>query len=457
MVPQYIPGVPVETTSISVSGSSRTQQSFFNKELSEAAEAKTIDAMHSALQRAVDRLKGYGIFDAVHAEISVDDSDLAHNKYRADVRVQVKEKRVATLKLESYVKAGTTAVGDVGMEAQGALRNPFGFGETARVSVNRTSVGSEEYSLSVSAPFPAPFLRDMTASIRSAQDNLSLYTGFVQQQSAFSVSSTLNNLDLQRVLGAPLLSYQHKLQYTFSLRDEVPLAQSSNPRISAAPEAILLRASSSSKSSLKYTCTRDTRNKGANSTAGELLELEVEAALPPGSSRFLKSDLRAELHRCLGPSLFGEDGLAVSVSGTLGVLHPLGAPSRLSDRFYMGGPMSLRGFGMLGCGPRAGSGTSSFPIGGNSKASLMVSLHCPIPLRAMATSGCRSFVFMNCGSVGGGSASSSAFGFPRLSVGLGGSFALGPARLECTYSLPLIHAEQDQLKQVQIGAGLTLV
>ena len=457
MVPQYIPGVPVETNSVSVTGNQRTQQGFFAKELSEVTETKTIDAMHSALQRAVDRLKGYGIFDAVHAEIAVNDTDLAHNKYRVDVRVQVKEKRVATLKLESYVKAGSTAVGDVGIEAQGALRNPFGFGETARVSVNRTNVGSEEFGLVVSAPFPSPLLRDVTASARHSQDNLSAFTGYVQQQSTLSVSSVVNNLDLQRVFGIPSGPAQHKVQYTFSLRDEVPVAHETVSRTSSVPEAILLQASSSSKSSLKYTYTRDTRNKGANSTAGELLELELEAALPPGSSRFAKSDLKVELHRCLGPRLFGEDGLAVSLSGTLGILQPIGAVAQLSDRFYMGGPMSLRGFGMLGCGPRAGEGRSSFPVGGNTKASLMVSLHCPVPLRAMAESGCRSFVFLNCGSIGRGASSGSVFGFPRLSVGLGGSFALGPARLECTYSLPLLRAEQDQLKQVQIGAGLTLV
>ena len=50
-------------------------------------------------------------------------------------------------------------------------------------------------------------------------------------------------------------------------------------------------------------------------------------------------------------------------SGSLwgGVLRPIGSESHISDRLFLGGPTTLRGFGMWGLGPRE-KGISSHQI-----------------------------------------------------------------------------------------------
>ena len=190
----------------------------------------------------------------------------------------------------------------------------------------------------------------------------------------------------------------------------------------------------------------------------------------------------------------------------------------LSDRFYMGGPiggpMSLRGFDNYGVGPRSNVGrehigettTSSFSpltalnigggasaltsptdaLGGISRLSLTALFSVPLPVRNAADKleGIRAFVFCTAGGLGspnfwskfcsanqtranqgaGGSngkapspSLSGLFGAPRVSLGGGLSIAFTQmARMEISYSVPLISAKSDVTKAFQIGFGFTI-
>ena len=52
------------------------------------------------------------------------------------------------------------------------------------------------------------------------------------------------------------------------------------------------------------------------------------------------------------------------------------SPSKINDRFLLGGPSTLRGFGMWGVGPRKGG----FSLGGEAYWASGVHLYIPLPL-----------------------------------------------------------------------------
>ena len=460
----------MKVKSIQVSGNARTKLHFFEKELAEALASHTVDHLHAKLDDTVGRLRSYGIFDAVSMNIDVLSTDLVENKYEVAVQVGVREKQITTAKVQTYVRASHQAVGDLSLEVNAGLRNASGYGEVGRLAVVTTSSGSREILAEVRTPFPAPLVKDLSLTARSTEDNLSRFSGFRQQESGITLQTALNLFDVRTLLGLKSeFTSEQKIQFNFSLRDEVPvvairdLSSALKPSSSSLPpkasDIIHSSALPSTKASVKYSYSNDTRNQGCNSTKGQLLQVDLEAALPPGTAQFLRGEIRAESHATIGPKLWSHDGLSLSLCSAFGLLSPF-SRSYLSDRYYLGGPLSLRGFGTHGCGARGSAvGVNEWgnPVGGTAKVSLLASLHCPIPVKSIADSGGRTFLFFNCGNIGSGLSSALSFGFARASLGIGASFSLGPARFECTYALPILKADQDVVKQFQFGAGLDLI
>lgn len=419
--PPYVSGVDVSIKSISIAGNTRTKQVFFERELSDVNSAQTINQLHSRLETSVERMKSYGIFDAVHANIDIVSADVLGNKYEALLEVHVKEKNIPQLKIETYVKSGKQGSGEYGVEIQGLVRNPLGFGEVLSVSAIPTGSGSREHYICMRAPFPAPFLNDVTLTAKSLADNMSVFTGYHRKETGLTIAANLHTRLLESVLGHSIASnpyIQHSIEGSFTYRDEIPISHPTIAALSTSPEAILQIMKATTKCALKYTLQHDSRAGGASSTSGSLLSASVEAALPPGIAQFVKTDLRVETHSLLGPPMHDQPGLAMSVAGAIGMLASLDSNSALSDRYYLGGPMSLRGFYMHGCGPRSRTvdGVSS-PLGGRARTALLLSLHCPLPLKPLAQAGGRAFAFVNCGGIGQGFKSLSPFGYMRASVG----------------------------------------
>jgi len=65
----------------------------------------------------------------------------------------------------------------------------------------------------------------------------------------------------------------------------------------------------------------------------------------------------------------------VSASLRGGCLNPF-SPSRINDRFLLGGPTSLRGFGLWGAGPQ----DLGFAVGGEAYWASALHLFTPLPL-----------------------------------------------------------------------------
>jgi outer membrane protein insertion porin family len=121
----------------------------------------------------------------------------------------------------------------------------------------------------------------------------------------------------------------------------------------ASPE-IVSQAGPSLKHSLSYeyrTNGRDCDDR-FNPTLGMDVHGKVDVAGPPGNVGFVKMQGGASLNM----PLFGPWALHGSFQA--GILRSLAfgglcGPASISDRFFVGGPMQLRGFVPAGIGPRA--------------------------------------------------------------------------------------------------------
>jgi outer membrane protein assembly factor BamA len=196
-------------------------------------------------------------------------------------------------------------------------------------------------------------------------------------------------------------------------------------------------------------------------------------------------------------------------------------------RYHLGGPMSLRGFDLFGVGDKAavvrglarrpnvtftrtrsdddtnseedfeltpstttslnalGSTFSSMTssvcrsdgvsVGSFGRFTLLGLASVPIPIRALASAGAKSFLFVNAGVLGNPAllshhhpshlptnnvtamSVSNLLDKPRVSVGCGAVVPIANvARLELTYSIPLLKSGSDVIKPFQIGVGLTI-
>jgi outer membrane protein insertion porin family len=103
------------------------------------------------------------------------------------------------------------------------------------------------------------------------------------------------------------------------------------------------------KSSIKHVWSRDSRNDGLIPTIGSAVRISNELAGLGGSVRFIKSEVDVQHNVPLTPTA----DWSLSFLGKAGVHVPFGGSrSHISDRFFVGGPGSFRGFGAKGLGPR---------------------------------------------------------------------------------------------------------
>ena len=175
---------------------------------------------------------------------------------------------------------------------------------------------------------------------------------------------------------------------------------------SSAPPQILFLAGNTTTSRLGLTLSQDTRDKIINTTRGNYANLDMIVAGGPlsGDNNYYKLEFRGS--KFFPIAEFQEQVLAVI--GRAGVVESFGASSKLQtrtisitdpvtglatpqsvtfvpgvpfyDRFFLGGPQTLRGFEFRGVGPKDASGE---PLGGKTYGfvSLEYSLDVVKPVR----------------------------------------------------------------------------
>ncbi|GIY52267.1 sorting and assembly machinery component 50 homolog A [Caerostris darwini] len=227
------------------------------------------------------------------------------------------------------------------------------------------------------------------------------------------------------------------------------------------PFEIREEAGHSVKSSIKHILCMDQRDDPCLPTHGSYFRLYQEYAGLGGNVGFLKHEIQYQINKCI----LGDLVLQASLMG--GLVRTIGENSnvRINDRFFLGGPLSLRGFGFNGVGPHAQDcslGAEAYWAGG-------LHAYAPLPFRPLRQTldkVCRTHFFINTGNIGN-------FAFTddyhhngtvllsrlRWSCGLGIVLNLASiARFELNYVFPLSSEPGDKSKEgLQFGIGVNFL
>jgi outer membrane protein insertion porin family len=270
---------------------------------------------------------------------------------------------------------------------------------------------------------------------------------------------------------------RHQVNYTGVWRQVTSLAANASPTVRG-------DAGDSVKSSISHTWLFDQRNHPFLPSRGYLLKTVSEiAGWGPlkGDVAFWKSEFESSGSIPIPiPGIQGDSGVTLTGGLRAGLLYPLpvgfgsgSQPSRINDRFTLGGPTDVRGFKMAGLGPHDGADA----VGGDVFTAGSLSLLMPLP-RVGKDSPLRLQIFTNAGRLlalkgyeekGGkrskivekdfyGSIAQLSHGLPSTSAGFGLVYAHPVARFELNFSLPLIvRRGEEGRKGLQFGVGINFL
>lgn len=461
---------PVAISEIRVLNAPHTRRSFLsrlvNPLLSDRNGAPC--TLFEARKAIDDTVRKLGKLDIYHHPVSVfiDRANWADASAAPDdlaVYFSVKEKSRYTIRTGTEVGHS-----DGNAFASASLRNLFGGAESLNVHVSKGTRTRSAFS----AVFDTPIL---------SNPDFRFELGGVASSTVRPWSSC------EEILRefTPKLKYMtpsghlHTLSYSGSWRTITGLAEKAAP-------SIRVEAGDSFKSSLTYTWLNDRRDYPLLPNRGYMTKLVSElAGLGPlkGDVAFLRSEVDSQLALPIpvpGIASSFESGISFATSLRAGMLYPLTLagqnkpqPSRLNDRFTLGGPSDVRGFKIGGLGPHDGHDS----LGGDVYAAASASLLLPFPKVGKDTP-LRFQIFANAGrlvalrSRAGEKESSGLTSqdvrdamvhtvrklgehLPSTAVGLGVVYAHPMARLEINFSLPWIVRKDEQARKgLTLGVGL---
>ncbi|KAI8922700.1 surface antigen-domain-containing protein [Entophlyctis helioformis] len=216
-------------------------------------------------------------------------------------------------------------------------------------------------------------------------------------------------------------------------------------------------AGHSLKSALSHTFTFDSRDDPNIPTRGLYLRTFQELAGLGGDVRHLKTELDTQA------SIPLPFGFNISTSLRGGLIYPLGfgvePRNRVNDRFFLGGPQSIRGFKQAGVGPKDGSDS----LGGDAYWASSLSLLGPIPFVPFKP--IKAHLFVNGGSLvpvaldkSPRSNLQSLVSSPSVSAGIGLAAHFASIRLEVNYCVPLWVTPTDSIKPgFKFGIGMNFM
>jgi len=261
---------------------------------------------------------------------------------------------------------------------------------------------------------------------------------------------------------------------------------------SDASQSIRGEAGGSVKSAIRYSFTRDWRDNQILPSRGYLFKTSLELAgkfnlggdvhniktesefqfstplipLTPTPTPTPTTPLTAEPTSSKLRTYLHHSTLTTTLRA--GLLHPLtSTPTRLPDRFRLGGPTSLRSFRESGLGPRDGRDA----LGGDIYLATCTSLLLPIP-HVGPDRPIRFQMYLNGGRLlawdrGMGGVDipevlrrvfGKGAGWPSASAGVGLVYAHSVARVEVNFGVPLVLRQGERARKgVQFGLGISLM
>lgn len=382
-----------------------------------------------------------------------------------DVNVSIGLKELGRFKLQTG-----TDVGNGEGSAYGSLlwRNIFGGAEMLTLNARSGTRTRSAYSANLSTPVLSnPDMRLSLEGLASASE-----------KPWASHEEVLKGGSLQFQWMTPQKD-SHGIEYLGLWRQITGLAAAASP-------AVRQDAGDSVKSAIRHTFYRERRDNPQLPQSGYMVRSKLElAGIGPlgGDVAFSKSEL--EMSGAIPipvPGAPEKSGFSIGGGFKMGMLYPLAQgfnvagkalPSRINDRFQLGGPTDVRGFVLGGIGPHDGRDS----VGGDLFAAGTVNLLMPLPYKGpesalrfqMFANGGR-LVALNAGSGTAGmkpeavrsgmaSAISELFnGAPSVAAGMGLVYAHPVARFELNFSLPLVLRQGEiATKGLQLGVGINFM
>ncbi|KAF2396238.1 hypothetical protein EJ06DRAFT_534366 [Trichodelitschia bisporula] len=345
-------------------------------------------------------------------------------------------------------------------------------------------------------------LRNLFGGAESLNAHASLGTRTKSAYSAFFDSPVLSNPDLRFEAGGLVSStlkpwasheerlsggstklrwlspggHRHEIGYSGVWRQITGVAKNAAP-------SVRLDAGDTFKSAIAHTWIAERRDYPLLPSRGYLLKTVSElAGFGPlgGDVGFAKVELESAAAVPVPVPGFGLDsGVSLTAGFRAGMLYPLAIgsasrpqPSRINDRFQLGGPTDVRGFHLSGLGPHEAGDA----LGGDVYAAGGASLLLPFPRTGKDTP-LRLQLFANGGRLLGlrgrkGEEMDSAAvargmrdtvhrlgdGMPSWAAGVGIVYAHPLARFEVNFSLPVaVRRGEEARKGVSFGVGISFL
>lgn len=388
----------------------------------------------------------------------------------------------ATLKLRNMFGGAESLTGNLsyGVETSIPLLSQPDRSTQCTTSTTPSALGSNQTSTSFQLLYTAPVNADpdhrLELHASKFHRNMALYSSHAEAVTGLGARFKLFNT----IFGAHDIGYDVAWRHIFGLAKD-------------ASYTIRKDAGHTLKSAISYSMTLDRRNDTLLPTQGHFFKGFMELAGIGGDVLHAKAEVDSQVHVPL------KLGFSASGSARGGILFPLAhdRPNRVNDRFFLGGPQSVRGFQQHGVGPQDGVDR----VGGDLFFSSGLSLFTPLPFLINAP--IKGHLFANFGSlvqmdqdepvtqavrrlfffrdrdaslavpdisadpvgvVGGNNNSdnsvssashSGLFGGFSSSVGLGLAVRFSMLRLELNYCLPVTVCATDRVKPgFQFGVGL---
>ncbi|KAJ3192258.1 hypothetical protein HK101_006817 [Irineochytrium annulatum] len=371
---------PYTVNEIRIEGIRHTRSAFVERLIQPVMKSETLGEILDQTQALTGKLRRLGIFKSVGVQLDLAQTGRDEKKKALDIVLELEES--PRLYARTSTAIGTNE-GD--MTASINIRNAFGNGET--IETNATYGMETNTPLHQSGPFAS-----QTGTSFKFMFNKPLEAD-PDKRLEFRAMKLNRNLNL------------------YSSHDENVI-----------------------EGSAAY---KDLRNDLLLPTQGTFFKSYQEFAGLGGDVKHYKAEVEGQLHIPVG------NGFSWSFSGRGGLLHPLnGLRSRINDRFFIGGPGSVRGFRHNGLGPKEGGGDAYFSGG--------VSLFTPLPY--LVDQPLKGHIFANAGNLVPmqpgrvDNTFRSLFNSFSSSVGMGIAVRFSILRLEINYCLPLTVTTTDAVK-----------
>ncbi|KAI0173078.1 outer membrane protein, OMP85 family [Hypoxylon sp. FL1284] len=467
--------LPVTLSSIQIHGARHTRKSFLDPLFQPLVEDSrnvgyTLGDMLEQVGGVVEKLQRLDIFQPeIMFHLSRPSQlDPSSSPTDLDVSLGVREKSRVLL------RTGTD-LGNTEGSAYGSLlwRNVLGGAEYLSLNASAGTRTRSAYSAEFGTPVQSnPNLRLSIDGLASSTQKPWASHEEVLKGGGVKLNWLRNNGD------------RHQFGYSGSWRQLTGLGTGASPTVRG-------DAGDSVKSAVSYLFRRERRDNPMLPQDGYVLKAVTELAgwgSLGGDVSFSKSEM--EVAGALPvpvPGIRGPSGVSIGAGFRAGLLYPLplsfgldgAAPSRINDRFTLGGPTDVRGFSLGGLGPRDGGDA----LGGDVFAAGSVNMLVPLP-RVGADSPLRLQFFANggrlvamknkskandsttkpqlgAGAVYNGMVSATkdlATGLPTIAAGVGLVYAHPVARFELNFSLPLVMRRGEEARKgLQVGVGINFL